>query len=117
MRTRYFQDGSTDSPLIAIMDFDSAEVSELQASILAAAAGTKSAVHLGGEVSLSLIRGDRDIGIAVEGDAKYSCVLRPLTWHGIAGLLEPFKDARQSGHQWLDETGAIRLLISRNGQW
>jgi hypothetical protein len=49
----------------------------------------------------------------------FSCRLRPLTWHNIEGLLEPFSDGSYFGgsHQFLDHHGKVQLIISGGRGW
>ena len=99
------------------MDFEPEEVAALQRQIMDLASGKTSSVVVDGETSVTLRAGPRDIGIAEFDAPRFSCVLRPIVWEQVAGLLEPFAESGQSGYQWLDETGPVKLLISSSGRW
>jgi hypothetical protein len=49
----------------------------------------------------------------------FRCRLRPIIWHNIEGLLEPFSDDSYFGasHQFLDHHGNIQLIISGGRGW
>jgi hypothetical protein len=117
MRTVLFREGSPECPLIAIADFESAEVESLQQAVLRLATGKATSASVDGDVILVLISGDRDIGVEDTKGRTFECILRPVVWRQVAELLEPFKAPDQSGYQWLNETGQVRLLISRSGEW
>ena len=116
MRTRYFQDGAPECPLVALVDFHPKEIAGLQADILQLVEGKSSGVTLDGEVELMLQISERDLGVQTR-DSLFRCILRAETWENIIGLLEPFTEPEQSGFQWLHESGDIRLLISNTGEW
>jgi hypothetical protein len=117
MRTVFFPDGAPECPLIAITDFEASEIIELQHRIGDLATGKAAEISLEGEVRLVLRRGQRDIGISESRGPIFSCVLRPLVWEGIVEWLEPFKQTPNGGWQWLDTTGVVSLLISKDGTW
>lgn len=79
--------------------------------------GVTDSVAIDGEVRLLLQLADRDVGIKAEAGTPLLCALRALTWRGVIGLLEPFAEPNQSGYQWLDESGDVKLLISSTGEW
>lgn len=117
MRTAFFRDGSPDCPLVAIADFEPAEVVTLRSEVMSLASGESTSAVLEGDVHLTLQVGKRDIGILNRGTSRLVCVLRPLAWEQVADLLEPFTEPGQQGFQWLDQTGDVKLLISRTGKW
>lgn len=117
MRTMLFNEGAPDCPLVAIADFEPAEVVSLRSEVVRLATGETKSVLVGGEVELTLQAGERNIGILQSNVPHLTCVLRPSTWRQVADLLEPFTEPDQRGYQWLDETGQVKLLISRTGEW
>ncbi len=117
MRTVFFRDGSPDCPLVAIADFEPAEVVALRSEVVRLATGESTSAVLEGDVHLTLQVGKRDVGILNRGPPGLACVLRPLAWEQVADLLEPFTEPGQRGFQWLDQTGDVKLLISRTGKW
>jgi hypothetical protein len=117
MRTVLFQEGAPECPIVAITDFVAAEIVSLRSDVVRLASGNERSVVVDGEVHLTLQTGERDIGI-LDGRAPcLTCVLRPSAWRQVADLLEPFTEPDQRGYQWLDETGDVKLLISRTGEW
>jgi hypothetical protein len=109
MRTVIFAEGSDECPLVAIADFDRAEVTSLRQNVSRLASGEASSVLLNGDVQLALQVGPRDIGILRRESSQLSCVLSTSTWSRVANLLEPFTELNQDGFQWLDETGDVKL--------
>lgn len=123
MRIRFQPNGSADCPLLALTDLEPTEVGRLLAAISELAQGSRTAFSLhevlgvAGDVRLRMELSVRDAGV-VGGPREFVCRLTGLTWHQVAGLLEPFTvPAEHGAHQWLDESGAIRLLIAPSGTW
>jgi len=48
--------------------------------------------------------------------ASLQCQLTRATWDNVAGLCDPFTTG-SGGHQWLDRTGEIAVLLSADGTW
>lgn len=117
MRTRFFPEGSPLCPIVAITEFEASEISALAANIRRMQAAGAEPVVIDGEVLLRLETSKRDVGISELVGNQATCALRNSTWENVVGLLEPFMAPGQSEHQWLDESGSVRLLISRNGEW
>ena len=103
--------------MVALTDFDAAEVLALQADVERLANSEVASVVVDGEVRLTLRVGQRDIGILDANAAEVACVLRPGTWRQVSGLLDPFAQSHVDGFQWLDDTGPVKLLISSTGAW
>lgn len=64
--------------------------------------------------------GESDYGVqALKKPLTFECQLRPITWHNIEGLLEPFTDGGYfaGSHQFLDHHGKIQLIISGGRGW
>jgi len=122
MRLLFHSSGSQDCPLIVITDLGEGDVLNLQRMVAALARGNEvcgdvdvdSAVV--GDIRLRLEVTDHDIGV-VGTEPNFRCCLTATTWHGIEGLLEPFTATDCGGHQWLDGSGDIALLISPSGWW
>lgn len=117
MRAVLFAEGADECPLVAIADFEPAEVVSLRGEIARLAAGEASSVVLEGDVQLTLQLGERSIGILQRNVSELSCVLSASAWRQVVDLLEPFMEPDQRGYKWLDETGEVKLLISRTGEW
>lgn len=117
MRTVLFAEGADECPLVAIADFEPAEVASLRGEVARLASGEASSVVLEGDVQLTLQVGERNIGILQRSVPKLSCILSASAWRQVVELLEPFTEPDQRGYQWLDETGEVKLLISRTGEW
>ena len=117
MRTRFFQEGSPECPILAITDFDASEGTTLAESILRMQSAKGNPVIIEGDVRLTLETSSQDLGIGEAVGNQYVCALRESTWDNVIGLLEPFMNPSQSGYQWLDDSGAVRLLLSRTGEW
>jgi hypothetical protein len=117
MRSVIFHQDPPNDPIVAITDFDATEVASLRRELERLAQREVEAVVVDGDVRLSLRVGRRDIGIVDSMAADLAWVLRPTTWLQISELLEPFTAPGVDGFQWLDDTGAARLLISRTGKW
>ena len=69
---------------------------------------------------LFAVRSNTDQGISLKQEPNtFECRLRPNTWKNITGLLEPFTDGSYfaASHQYLDESGKIRLIISGCRGW
>lgn len=73
--------------------------------------------------SLSFVLGDRDHGLRRAGSSnRFKCVLRPLWWGNVEGLLEPFcSPASARRFQDLDcgwgEHSDVSLKISSHRGW
>jgi len=56
-------------------------------------------------------------GHIVKGPAEIEWRLTLEGWDDVARLTEPFCDEPMNGHQWLDRTGPVSLLLSPDGKW
>jgi hypothetical protein len=74
------------------------------------------------DCSLVASVGSIDLGVeALDGSERaFRCVLCPRSWKRVAGLLEPFTEAKRTarhGHQYLTEAGAIEWIVSTERAW
>ncbi len=127
MHIEYFPDAADDCPLILLHGRDPEAAARLreQVAALAVERVQRVAVHeiLGFE-SVAGCRLFASVGRSDSGtrqlreQQEFECQLRPVTWHNVEGLLEPFTERTfYDGFQWLDSHGNIRLLISGHRGW
>ena len=121
MRLDYVPHGAPDCPLLRITDFTKREIATLQDAARELADGESACVRLeerlalGDDVRLHLHAGRRDAGIQRTPRA-FEFVLTPLTWRDVLDLIEPFLAEAPRGYQWLDTSGEVALLLSRDGR-
>lgn len=84
MRTVLFEEGAEECPLVAIADFEPAEVASLRGEIARLTSGETSSVVLEGDVQLALQVGAQDVGIIRRGVPKLTCVLSSSAWRQVA---------------------------------
>ena len=114
-----------DRPLIRLYAFSEAEVRQLRQLVTSLVSGDTQDVHLENEVwaepvggcRLSLRLGKRDRGIREISQLNFECILTPIGWSNVEGLLEPFCECAGGGYQWLTDHGSVSLLISQSGHW
>lgn len=125
MKLEFIQDGSPDCPLIRLFDYKIEEVVQLRREILRLVSGELKSLNLRrldfiepvADCRLRLEIGTTNKGTEPVGDGnEFVCELTAEYFDGIIELLDPFADG-SSGYQWLDETGSVSLLISRDGLW
>ncbi|MBI5687597.1 MAG: hypothetical protein HZC54_21205 [Verrucomicrobia bacterium] len=127
MLIEFFPDGSVECPLVLLHGRDPAAAARLREKVVALAAEQvqRVAVHeipgfesVGG-CQLFASTGRSDLGTQpLCAGRVFECQLRPVTWHDVEGLLEPFTEqAFCDGFQWLDSHGEIQLLISGHRGW
>ncbi|HEX6885239.1 MAG TPA: hypothetical protein VF530_17830 [Planctomycetota bacterium] len=121
MRVEFIPEGSPHCPLLCLRDFDPGQVRALRELLRELVAGARPSVRVEEHLELAgarmhFVSGDRDVGLEAAREG-FRLVLTPLSWHNVEGLLEPFEAPHVDGYQWLDESGWIRLLISRDGSW
>jgi|SRR5579863_2528274 len=125
MKLEYIHSGSQDCPLIRLYEFNAAEIASLRALVKSLAGGSLQSIVVDELEGVEAIRGCRmtlRLGMRDEGARHgevdhFECVLTSLKWHNIEDLLEPFSESNSNGFQWLDRSGPISLLISRDGRW
>jgi hypothetical protein len=125
MKLEYLTAGSPECPLIRLYDFAQSEAKQLRELVKLLATGNRenAALHnepwvesVGG-CSLSLRRGNRNLGIRQSQALRFECVLSSDGWSNVEGLLEPFCETNTAGFQWLTNGGGVALLISPSGKW
>lgn len=119
-------DGSNDGLLLRMYDFEVAEIEQLFAAVLALASGDQEHYEVHNQPGVDAISGckfflcvgnrDRGTGVLPE-PASFECVLTPDGWEQVASLVEPFLEQGEHGYQWLDSSGDVRWLLSRDGDW
>lgn len=127
MRLEFLPDGSEARPLVRLYDFTAQEARDLRKLLERLAEEKDQAVALHKlpwiqaiDCGLTLKVGKSNTGIRrAPKPTELECVLRPAGWEGAVGLVEPFglDESANAGYQWLDESGDVRLLISRDGAW
>ena len=125
MKLEYIENGSYDTPLIRLYDFDPSAATELRRLILQLAAGSSHPVFLHTCDGVEPVRdcrlickvGAQDEGIRQE-DGEFTWVLVPETWAKVADLIEPFcEHLESSSFQYLDQMGDVTLILSVDGGW
>ena len=69
---------------------------------------------------LFAVRSNTDQGVSLlQKPGIFECRLSSVAWSNIGFLLEPFSDGSYfaASHQYLDESGKIRLIISGGRGW
>lgn len=127
MKLELLSDGSEDCPLIRLYDFSPAEAGRLFAAVSALASGAQysvwvhkmAGVEAVADCRLLLRSGSRDSGLVRSAEpVQFECILAPVSWGNVAGLIEPFvKDADGGTCQWLVSSGDARWLLSTDGRW
>jgi len=124
MKLEYIPEGSSDSPLIRLYEFDTSEANEFHGLLTSLANKELNQVALKDfpfiipvqGCSLKLIAVEIDKGISWLNYNNFECLLTIDNWSIVADLVVPFLDDTK-GYQWLDETGEISLLLSPSGEW
>jgi len=126
MKLEFLRDGSADCPLIRLYDFSCQEAQAMHKAFAALSTGATTEVvlqQLPGIQVLSACHvrlkvGPRNRGgHIVKGPAEIEWQLTPDGWDEVARLTEPFCEEHVNGHQWLDRTGPVSLLLSPDGKW
>jgi hypothetical protein len=127
MRLEYLPDGSLESPLIRLYDFDAGEAACLLGLVTALSLGSMSRVELEERkeiisvdgCKLALVASTSDKGVVTMNKfSQFECILTRASWANVAGLIEPFcEPGLPNRFQWLDETSDISLLLSPSGLW
>jgi hypothetical protein len=125
VKLEYLTGGSAECPLIRLYDFGQSEAKQLRELVKSLATGDRENVALHnqpwvesvGGCSLSLRRGNRNLGIRQSQTLRLECVLSSDGWSSVEGLLEPFCENNTTGFQWLTNGGRVALLISPSGKW
>ena len=125
MKLEFLPAGSVDCPLIRLFWFTQEEASRFAEALRSLAAGARNSVSVHtepgieiiGHCELNLRVGDLDRGIIQLGPGTFECVLTRTGWDNMAGLVEPFCDAKPTGFQWLIAGGKDNLLLSHDGHW
>jgi len=128
MKIEYIPDGSSDCPLIILYGYEPDVTSRLRGAVLALAEGKVKSVSIHeidgfdpvDALRLTAIASKRSHGV-LPGDADndFRWELTPTWWSNVEGLLSPFctTDEWRNGHQWLDETSNISVLVSAGRAW
>jgi len=122
MRLSFLPDGSPDCPLLLLSHFTSEDVAVLRrvARDLANGdrrrAGIEECMGAQAEPQLQFSVDERDRGILCT-PPKFECLLTRATWWQVEGLIEPCLSQSATGYQWLDQSGEVALLLSRDGTW
>jgi len=125
MKVEHLTEGSPDCPLIRLFNFTASEVQQLRKAFEALATGLLERVSLDGilcvenpdAILLEFVRSDRDTGIMKRDQRTFVLELSAEGWTTAAELAQPFCQSSSLGHQWLTNTGGIRLLLSPTGHW
>jgi hypothetical protein len=126
MKLQYLPDGSPDSPLIRLYDFQPAEAARLKELFDSLANGSRTSAPLHEQIGiesvdachLDLRLGAQDVGIVQKGALTFECALTAEGWSEVASFVEPFCEAAEAQtYQWLNQDGKISFLLSPSGKW
>jgi hypothetical protein len=126
MKMEFLPDGSDDCPLIRLYEFDRAEAVWLREIFDSLANGSRQHLSLHDEprieavggCQLELRLGRREVGIPKAKRMRFEFTLSPEGWADVASLMDPFCESEDvNGYQWLNERGAVSLLLSPSGEW
>lgn len=125
MKIEFLHDGSDDSPLIRMYPDDPVVSHQFFRAFERLADGSVQEVSLTdmpGVEPLDGCRliaqvGRRDKGVVRKEGNEFSWVLTPETWDNVAFLIESFCNPGNHGYKWLQQSGDIQVLISRDGCW
>lgn len=125
MKLEFLPDGSTDCPLIRLFDFTQKEAAWLHGLLVNLSTGLLQSVALHdhpnveaiGHCELNLRCGQSYRGVMQIEPWVFDCVLTPVGWDNMAGLVAPFCDDATTGFQWLCGKTRIKLLLTKDGHW
>ena len=125
LKLEYLSGVSPECPLIPLKYFGQSEAKQRRTLVKSLTTGDRENVALHceswiesvGGCSLSLRRGNRNLGIRQSQTLRFVCVLSSDGWSNVEGLLEQFCETRTTGFQELTNGGRVALLNSPSGKW
>jgi hypothetical protein len=132
VQIEYFDDPeSTARPVLLIYGNNPNDTASLQRAIEALAAGDASDVKIDALPSFEGVDGcavtaqlaSTNLGMTRLADtpSAFQCALEPTAWSQVAGLLEPFTQARPHDapdvHQYLSSEGPIDWIVATSRRW
>jgi hypothetical protein len=125
MKLEFLADGSPDCPLLRLYDFHHEEAANLHRILKSLGNGFRESVQLDEEHGFQAVSGCRltlqvdkhNLGLVQTAPRIFHCALTNESWDWMAELVEPFCKPEGNGYQWLNEEGAISLLLSKTGHW
>ena len=127
MRLEYLPHGGADCPLVRLYDFDTSEAAQLREVAYRLSNWSVDTIPIHDlpfvepvdSCRLTARVTKRNHGVSVLlAPSTLVCALSQCSWDNVAGLIEPFCiPGAEHGHQWLDESSDISLLLSPSGGW
>jgi hypothetical protein len=125
MKLEFLPSGAADCPLVRLFSFTPEEAGHLHQLLVGLSKGAVQSISLRedravdsiGGCELRLQQGKTDRGVLQTGQASFDCVLTHAGWDNMAELVEPFRNTKTAGFQWLCERTKIKLLLSKDGRW
>lgn len=125
MKLEFLAGGTPNCPLLRLFSFTSEGARDQRNLLYDLSSGTVKRLSLHKQpgiqsidhCELDLCLGQKDKGVRQVSAATFECVLAPLSWDNMAGLVEPFCQANSTGYQWLCEKSGIKPLLTHDGRW
>jgi hypothetical protein len=120
MRFEYIRDGSSDAPLLRIVDFTAQELARLIETFEMLASRTVTSFPASAFSSRALgtlISGSRDRGVVRTNGETWEWVLTPQSWADVRDRARTLDALSHEKSQWLCEIGETAVLLSASGRW
>ena len=127
MKIEYIESGSEDCPLVRLFGFEESDVASLRDACLSLAAGSIAEFRLDSQswvesmvgCNLILRLGVKNLGArwGKRVNDAFTIELNSEGWLDVSDRIQPFITNHTCGFQWLEDQGAINVLLSWDGRW